>query len=85
MRNGSSARSGNEVREAGLWENIRERLLGRRRALDWIQVEVTSRCPGRCTYCPHTTMCAGCRRFRARLAGGDPNFPCKTCPKRFSP
>ncbi|MCK7506194.1 MAG: hypothetical protein MZV70_20355 [Desulfobacterales bacterium] len=26
-----------------------------RRLLDCIQVEVTSRCPGRCTYCPHTT------------------------------
>jgi len=61
MRKRSNAQSGNEVREAGLWETIREHLLGRRRALDCIQVEVTSRCPGSCTYCPHTTMCAGWR------------------------
>jgi MoaA/NifB/PqqE/SkfB family radical SAM enzyme len=27
---------------------------------------------------------AECRRFRDRLAGGDPDFPCMTCPKRFS-
>jgi len=24
-----------------------------------------------------------CRRFRDRLAGGDPDLPCTTCPKRF--
>ena len=24
------------------------------------------------------------RRFRERLAGGDPDLPCMTCPKRFS-
>jgi len=43
-------------REPGIWETIREVLLGARRPLDCIQVEVTSRCPGRCIYCPHTTM-----------------------------
>jgi MoaA/NifB/PqqE/SkfB family radical SAM enzyme len=37
------------------WESLRERVLGPRRWLDCIQVEVTSRCPGRCGYCPHTT------------------------------
>jgi MoaA/NifB/PqqE/SkfB family radical SAM enzyme len=31
-------------------------LLGARRPLDCIQVEVTSRCPGRCIYCPHSTL-----------------------------
>jgi MoaA/NifB/PqqE/SkfB family radical SAM enzyme len=31
------------------------RILGLPLLLDCIQVEVTSRCPGRCTYCPHTT------------------------------
>ncbi len=56
MRNRSSGRSDNKVRGSALWETIREHLLGWRRPLDCIQVEVTSRCPGRCTYCPHTTM-----------------------------
>ena len=28
----------------------------RERPLDCVQVEVTSHCSGRCTYCPHTTM-----------------------------
>jgi MoaA/NifB/PqqE/SkfB family radical SAM enzyme len=56
MPNSSSARSGNQVRDPGLWETIREHVVGVRRSLDWIQVEVTSRCPGGCVYCPHTTM-----------------------------
>ncbi|HOV88280.1 MAG TPA: radical SAM protein, partial [Syntrophobacteraceae bacterium] len=54
MRPGSN--SGEELRPPGVWESIRELLLGVRRPLDCIQVEVTSRCPGRCLYCPHTTM-----------------------------
>jgi MoaA/NifB/PqqE/SkfB family radical SAM enzyme len=32
-----------------------EAFFGVRRMLDCLQVEVTSRCPGRCGYCPHTT------------------------------
>jgi MoaA/NifB/PqqE/SkfB family radical SAM enzyme len=47
---------GNELRLPGFWENVRETFLGVRRGLDCIQVEVTSRCPGRCGYCPHTTF-----------------------------
>lgn len=43
-------------REPGLWETLREHFLGVRRSLDCIQVEVTTRCPGRCSYCPHTIM-----------------------------
>lgn len=46
---------GNEFRGPGFWETIKEAFFGVRRLLDCIQVEVTSRCPGRCTYCPHTT------------------------------
>ena len=34
---------------------FRRRILGLPLLLDCIQVEVTSRCPGRCAYCPHTT------------------------------
>lgn len=42
--------------EPGIWETLRERLFGFRRLLDCLQVEVSSRCPGRCRYCPHTVM-----------------------------
>jgi MoaA/NifB/PqqE/SkfB family radical SAM enzyme len=45
-----------EFRQPGFWETIREAFLGVRRMMDCIQVEVTSRCPGRCGYCPHTTQ-----------------------------
>jgi len=47
---------GGEFREPGFWETVKEAFLGTRRPLDCIQAEVTSRCPGRCTYCPHTTQ-----------------------------
>ena len=40
----------------GILEMLKRDLLGKRRPLDCIQVEVTSFCAGRCTYCPHTTM-----------------------------
>ena len=43
-----------ELRAPGFWESLRELLPGRRRMLDSVQVEVTSRCLGRCFYCPHT-------------------------------
>jgi MoaA/NifB/PqqE/SkfB family radical SAM enzyme len=52
----STTTSGKIFREPGIWETIRELLLGVRRFFDCIQVEVTSRCPGRCIYCPHTAM-----------------------------
>lgn len=42
---------------------VRESLFGKPRLLDCIQVEVTSVCPGRCVYCPHTTQ-AGYWRSR---------------------
>jgi MoaA/NifB/PqqE/SkfB family radical SAM enzyme len=47
--------AGGKFRPPGSWEVIREAFLGVRRMMDCIQVEVTSRCPGRCGYCPHTT------------------------------
>lgn len=40
----------------GIIEMLKRDLLGKRRPLDCIQVEVTSFCGGRCIYCPHTTM-----------------------------
>ncbi|PKN28791.1 MAG: radical SAM protein [Deltaproteobacteria bacterium HGW-Deltaproteobacteria-21] len=45
-----------EFREPGFWETVKEALFGVWRPLDCIQVEVSSRCPGRCIYCPHTTL-----------------------------
>lgn len=38
----------------GFWETLADLLPGHRRPLDSLQVEITTRCPGRCTYCPHT-------------------------------
>lgn len=42
------------LREPGFWETMLGLLFGAPKALDCIQVEVSSRCPGHCTYCPHT-------------------------------
>jgi MoaA/NifB/PqqE/SkfB family radical SAM enzyme len=56
MRKASGTASGEAFRGPGVWERVRDRLLGVPRLLDCVQVEVTTRCPGRCTYCPHTTM-----------------------------
>jgi MoaA/NifB/PqqE/SkfB family radical SAM enzyme len=56
MRESSGTASGKAFRGPGFWERVRDRLLGVPRLLDCVQVEVTSRCPGRCTYCPHTTV-----------------------------
>jgi radical SAM protein with 4Fe4S-binding SPASM domain len=42
--------------EPGFWETLKETFLGVRRPFDCIQVEVTSRCPNRCTYCPQTVL-----------------------------
>lgn len=46
------------LRGPGVWESLREALLGRTRALSCVQIGVTSLCPGRCVYCPHTTRAA---------------------------
>ena len=42
--------------EPGFWMSIKDALFGRRLEFDCLQVEVSSRCSGRCSYCPHTTM-----------------------------
>jgi radical SAM protein with 4Fe4S-binding SPASM domain len=55
MKKKTEATGGEEFREPGFWETVKEAVFGVHRPLDCIQVEVTSRCPGRCTYCPHTT------------------------------
>ena len=56
MKKKTEATGGEGFREPGFWETVKETFLGTRRPLDCIQVEVTSRCPGRCSYCPHTTQ-----------------------------
>jgi radical SAM protein with 4Fe4S-binding SPASM domain len=56
MKKAPFATTGKPLRGPGFWETIKTHLLGLRRPLDCIQVEVTSRCPGRCGYCPHTTQ-----------------------------
>ena len=56
MRKDGDKKAGERFPEPGFWESFKETFLGARRLLDCIQVEVTSRCPGRCTYCPHTAM-----------------------------
>ena len=50
----------NRAREAfaglkapSIWDSVCDLL--KPRELECLQVEVTSCCPGRCTYCPHTT------------------------------
>lgn len=56
MTKNPASTPGNEFRGPGFWETFKEAFFGARRLLDCVQVEVTSRCPGRCTYCPHTTQ-----------------------------
>ncbi len=53
-----SEKSGQKIARRGFWTVIQEVLFGRRRQFDCLQVEVSSRCLGRCSYCPHTTMLA---------------------------
>jgi len=56
MKRRSGSGGDDDFREPGFWETVKEVFLGVRRPFDCIQVEVTSRCSGRCTYCPHTTL-----------------------------
>jgi len=56
MKKGTANDAMEKFPEPGFWETFKEAFFGMRRPLDCIQVEVSSRCPGRCTYCPHTTM-----------------------------
>jgi MoaA/NifB/PqqE/SkfB family radical SAM enzyme len=56
MKRAPDKTSGRSLGEPGIWETLRERLFGVRRLLDCLQVEVSTRCPGRCRYCPHTVM-----------------------------
>ncbi len=41
--------------EAGVWQLIKELVRPAQRPFDCLQVEITSHCAARCSYCPHTT------------------------------
>ena len=41
------------LKAPGIWASLRELVYPRE--IECLQVEVTSCCPGKCTYCPHTT------------------------------
>lgn len=45
----------------GILESLRRGFLGQQRQIDCLQLEVTSVCGGRCTYCPHTIKAASWR------------------------
>lgn len=59
---------GEDLRGPGLLRALRESFLGSRRLLDVMQIEVTSFCPGKCVYCPHTTMQ---EQWKARHMSGE--------------
>ncbi|MBI5895939.1 MAG: radical SAM protein, partial [Desulfobacterales bacterium] len=44
------------MRPPSFWETLKEALGGSRRPIDSLQVEITTRCTGRCRYCPHTLL-----------------------------
>lgn len=45
-----------QLRGPGIWESIKELISSPPKTFDVLQLEVSSVCPARCTYCPHTTM-----------------------------
>lgn len=53
------------LRGPGLIESLMGSLLGLSLPLDCVQIEVTSACPGKCAYCPHTTAKNWQTRFLA--------------------
>ena len=65
--------------EPSVWQLFRESLFGKPRLLDCIQVEVTSVCPGRCVYCPHTTQ-AGYWLSLIHISHDD-----QVCPAKWRP
>ncbi len=46
------------LREASIWEMIKDLVRPAPRPLDCLQVEITSHCAAKCSYCPHTTDAA---------------------------
>lgn len=54
-RGGTTTVNG-DLRKPGFWEGLRELLLGTPKPLDCVQVEITTRCDLRCSYCPQTVL-----------------------------
>lgn len=52
------------IQSEGFWQSLRDAFGLRRRALDVVQVEVSSVCPSRCGYCPRTVCGA---HWKSRL------------------
>lgn len=48
-----------QFKAPGFLERLREAFFGSARFLDCIQIDVSSICPGACSYCPHATQRAG--------------------------
>ena len=44
------------LRSPGMWESVRDLIRGEPRLFDVLQIEVSSSCMARCTYCPRSTM-----------------------------
>jgi MoaA/NifB/PqqE/SkfB family radical SAM enzyme len=44
------------MRPPSFWESLKELIGGSQRPIDCVQVEITTRCAGRCRYCPHTLL-----------------------------
>jgi MoaA/NifB/PqqE/SkfB family radical SAM enzyme len=53
---GRGDKSLDAFRPMSFWETVKELLGGARRPIDGLQVEITTRCTGRCRYCPHTLL-----------------------------
>ncbi len=57
----SQTKAGTEIfshplfKEAGVWDIIKDLVHPKPRPFDCLQVEITSHCSARCSYCPHTT------------------------------
>ncbi len=68
------------LREPGILDTLRD--LVRRRSLDCIQVEVSSRCMGRCSYCPHTVDAPYWKSRNMHLATFASLWPALRCAER---
>ncbi len=55
MESGAEILRHSAFRAPSAWELIKDLVRPKARLLDCMQVEVTSHCGARCTYCPHTT------------------------------
>ncbi len=57
-----------QFHEAGFFEKFLDSLMGGQKPLDCAQIEVTSICPAKCVYCPHTTQASSWKARHMRPA-----------------